>query len=180
LEEYGIDAEDYLAHVHGFSVEGLLAPNTELNAALAQLPLRKVIFTNSTAPHTQQVLATLGIAEHFERIFDIKETGYVGKPDPAAYHLVLNALGVGPEQCIAIDDSVPNLRTAAELGMVTVLVGSAERVDGVDWAIARIEGIAEVAHRLSRMVEESGKSGFLQCREEGKSHVSNKKVRDHA
>ena len=148
LVEYGIDADDYLAYVHGFSAEAFLGPNDELNQVLAQLPWRKVIFTNSTRPHTQQVLAALGITECFERIFDIKETGYVGKPDPAAYRFVLKALSMGPEQCIAVDDSLPNLLAAADLGMVTVLVGSVEKADGADWAITTIEGIAAVAQYL--------------------------------
>jgi hypothetical protein len=35
--------------------------------------------------------------------------------------------------------------------MITVLVGSLERVDGVDFAIARIEEVAEVAYGITRL-----------------------------
>jgi len=145
LLEHGINADDYLGYVHGFSVQELLAPNAELDGVLEQLPWRKVIFTSSTREHTQQVLEALAIAQHFARTFDIRDTGYICKPDPAAYQVVLLALGLQAEQCLLVDDSLPNLQTAASLGMVTVWVGSQERVDGVTWAIDRIECIADVA-----------------------------------
>lgn len=146
LVEFQIDPDDYLFYVHDFLVAELLAPNHELNQALALLPWRKVIFTNSTRQHAQQVLAALEVEQHFERIFDIKDTGYVGKPHPSAYHSVLDLLATRAEHCIVFDDSIVNLHAARELGMVTVLVGSAARVDGVDLAIAKIEEVAEVVH----------------------------------
>jgi putative hydrolase of the HAD superfamily len=153
--EHGISADDYLAYVHDFSVRGLLAPNAELDAVLQRLPWRKVVFTSSTRGHTQQVLEALGIAQHFDRIFDIRDTGYVCKPDPAAYRVVLLALGMQAEQCLLVDDSLPNLQAAARLGMTTVWVGSHGCADGVTWAIDRIEGMADVA----RVVANSRRRG---------------------
>jgi putative hydrolase of the HAD superfamily len=145
LLEHRINADDYLDYVHGFSVRELLASNAELDRVLEQLPWRKVIFTSSTREHTQQVLEALAIAQRFARTFDIRDTGYVCKPNPAAYQVVLQALGLQAEQCLLVDDSLPNLQAAARLGMVTVWVGSRERADGVTWAIDRIECIADLA-----------------------------------
>lgn len=145
LVEHRIDPVDYLSYVHDFPVADLLAPNEELHEALGCLPWHKVIFTNASKRHAQQVLAALGVGEHFDRIFDIKDTGYVGKPDPSAYHCVLDSLGVGAADCLAIDDSIVNLRTAKELSMITVLVGSVEMANGVDFAIERIEEVAQMA-----------------------------------
>lgn len=146
--EFQIDPEDYLVYVHDFSVEEFLAPNEELNRVLACLPWRKVIFTNSPKEHAQQVLKALGVAHHFERIFDIKDSGYIGKPHLSTYQSLLDALGVRAEECIVFDDSLPNLRVASELGMVTVFVGSAQEVNGVDWAITRIEESLAVARQI--------------------------------
>jgi len=148
--EHGIDADDYLDHVHAFPAHEFLAPNAELDRVLAGLPWRKVIFTSSTREHVRQVLSALGITRHFERTFDIRDTGYVCKPNPAAYHTVLHELGLQPAQCLLVDDSLPNLQTAARLGMGTVWVGSPDRVDGVTWAVERIEDIAD------RVGEEKG------------------------
>jgi putative hydrolase of the HAD superfamily len=148
MEEYQIDAEDYLSYVHDFTVEELLARNERLDRVLAGLQWEKVIFTNAPAQHARQVLQALGVEHHFERIFDVRETGLVGKPDARAFRHVLNALGVDGDACIALDDSIPNLKTAKRLGMVSVLVGSAQRVDGVDYAISTVEDIADVARDL--------------------------------
>ena len=148
LEEHQIEAEDYLAYVHDFAVEELLAPNRELDDVLAGLPWRKAIFTNSTHEHARDVLVALGIERHFERVFDVRTTGYVGKPHATAYRFVIHALGVGAEHTVVIDDSLPNLCTARELGMVTVLVGATDKAEDVDFAIARIEDVAAVARQM--------------------------------
>jgi putative hydrolase of the HAD superfamily len=149
LEEYQIDAEDYLSYVHDFRADELLTRNERLDRVLAGLPWHKVVFTNAPAQHAQQVLEALGVAHHFERIFGVRETGYVGKPDPRAFRHVLAALGVEGDVCIALDDSIPNLETARSLGMVAVLVGSTQQVDGVDFAISTIEEVAGVARDLA-------------------------------
>jgi putative hydrolase of the HAD superfamily len=147
--DFGIDPDDYLSYVHDFSVGELLSVDERLRGILTELPWRKVIFTNAPQEHAQQVLAALGVRQCFGQIFDIRTTGYVGKPDPAAYQYVLAAIGTIAEDCIAIDDSLPNLRTAGQLGMTTVLVGHTERIDGVDFTIGGIEELAAVACQVA-------------------------------
>ncbi len=147
--EFGIDPDDYLSYVHDFSVVGRLAPNEGLRRALDELTWHKAVFTNAPAEHAQEVLQVLGVGACFDHIFDIRTTGYVGKPDPSAYAYVLSKLGAAAEKCIVLDDSLANLRTAAELGMTTVLVGPVERPHGVDFHICRIEEVGDVADKLA-------------------------------
>lgn len=147
--EFGIDPDDYLSYVHDFSAAGLLSVNEQLGGILTALPWHRVILTSATLEHAQQVLAALGVRDCFERIFDIRTTGYVGKPHPAAYQHLLAAHRITAQDCVAIDDSLPNLRTAGELGMITVLVGPTRRVDGVDFTISAIEEVAAVAHQIA-------------------------------
>ena len=149
LLEHGIDADDYLLYVHDFPVAERLTRNEKLREALAGLSWRKVVFTNSPRKHAQNVLQTLGLSEYFEGIFDIQTTGYVGKPDPVAYQFVLSAVGAQAQECIALDDGLANLHTAAELGMITVFVGSGQPVDGVDFSIAVVEDVSEVANKIT-------------------------------
>lgn len=149
--DFGIDPDDYLGYVHDFSVADVLTPNPRLDSALGALPWRKSIFTNASERHARQVLAALGVDSHFERIFDIRDTGYVGKPHPVAYHCVVDSLGIEAQQCIALDDSIPNLLTAKKMNMVTVLVGSVDQADAADFSIGRIEDIAELASEITRL-----------------------------
>ena len=149
LVEHGIDPDDYLYYVHDFAVSELVARNDELGQALQDLPWRKVVFTNSSRAHSRRALAALGIEEHFERVIDIRETGYIGKPDERAYRYVLAVLETQPEGCVLIDDSPANLLPAKALGMTTVLVGQEDDADCADYVIRRIEEIGEVASRLT-------------------------------
>jgi len=59
----------------------------------------------------------------WEQMFDVVViSGEVGlrKPDPRIYQLVLDRLGLTAPECVFVDDLRPNIRGAAELGMVTV------------------------------------------------------------
>ncbi len=148
--EFGINPNDYLSYVHDFSVVEWLAPNEDLRRALDVLPWHKAVFTNAPAEHAREVLRVLGIEACFDHIFDIRSTGYIGKPDPSAYSCVLSELEAAAEECITFDDSPANLRTAGQLGMITVLVGPAERPNGIDFHIRSIEKVSDVADELAR------------------------------
>ncbi len=124
MRHHGIDPEDYLAYVHDVDVAGRLRPDPELRRALQALPLRRVIFTNSSFDHSERVLNALGLRDTFEEIFDIRVADYLPKPYPEPYHAVLSRIGAAADRCIMVEDSAENLRTAKELGMGTILVGN--------------------------------------------------------
>lgn len=55
----------------------------------------------------------------FDQFRDIVVSGVEGiaKPDPAIYLLACRRLGAAPEQAVFIDDSVPNVEAAREVGL---------------------------------------------------------------
>lgn len=132
IRHHAVDPEDYLHYVHDVDVTTRLTADPGLRAMLAALPQRKVVFTNGSACHADRVMAALGIADQFESIFDIRVAGYRPKPYPEPYRAVLDALGVAARHCGMIEDSRENLRTAKQLGMTTVLVGSGPTPEFVD------------------------------------------------
>jgi len=152
---HGIDPEDYLAYVHQVPLEDYIGPNKELDQALAEIELEKVVFTNASAEHARRVLAILGVERHFNYIIDVRALGYMSKPNPEAYRRALEILGVEGDECLIIDDRVRNLAPAKELGMITVLVGNdraASRQDlsqDVDFVIGEVAEIGEVMRRLT-------------------------------
>ncbi len=115
-----VDPDHYLRFVHDCDLSDLLRPDPELRALLLRLPPRKAVFTNAPRSHAAQVLGLLGIADAFERVVSLEDLGYLPKPDPAAYAIVLSQLGVGPEACCFVDDTRSNLVPASALGMRTV------------------------------------------------------------
>jgi putative hydrolase of the HAD superfamily len=144
--EHGIDAEEFLAFVHEIPVHKYIHPNPELDAALAQIPLEKVVFTNASREHAERVLERLGIRHHFQRIIDVRDVDYESKPQKMAYQRICELLKVRPQDCALIEDNVRNLLPAKELGMTTVLVqdGHGKSADGIDFRIPRIEQIGRL------------------------------------
>lgn len=145
-----IETDEYLEFVHDVEIEDLLHPAAALDAALAALPVRKVVFTNSPREHAQRVLEALQIAHHFERIFDLRYFDFVGKPDPAAYQHVLDYLDVPGPAAMMLEDTLPNLLPAKALGITTVLVGpQIPAHPAVDYHVFDELQALQLAHRLN-------------------------------
>ncbi len=128
MDHHQVEPEAFLAYVHDidFSVVPA-APGLE--AALARLAGRKLVFTNATVPYAEQVLARLGIARHIEAIFDIVAADYRPKPEPESYHRLIAEHGIDPRRAVLVEDIARNLAPAAALGMTTVWVPNA-----TDWS----------------------------------------------
>ncbi len=152
---HGVDPEDYLVYVHDIPLEDYIGPNDKLDRVLNEIETEKTIFTNATAEHARRVLAILGIERHFGHIIDVRATGYIGKPDPLAYHRALAISGVEGDESLLVDDNVRNLAPAKELGMITVLVDDGKAAlrqnpsRGVDFVIGEAVEIGEIMQRLT-------------------------------
>jgi putative hydrolase of the HAD superfamily len=122
MAHHGIDPEAFLDEVHDVSLDGL-APDPALDAALARLPGRRLVFTNGAAAHAERVLDKLNIARHFEAVFHIASADYLPKPHPEAFVRLTRAHAIDPRAAAFFEDSEKNLAPAAAIGMTTVLVG---------------------------------------------------------
>lgn len=149
---HSLDVEDYMVFVHDLPVAEYLAPDPALDAALASLSQRKVIFTNATTAHALAVLRTMGIAYHFDDVYDVFFARHESKPALGAYRQLLAELGAVGNSCLMVEDMARNLRPAKALGMHTVLVDPAADadLDGVDYVIDRVSDIVQVVARIER------------------------------
>src|SRR5258708_19561272 len=84
MTEHGVRADDYLAYVHKID-HSPLQPNPAMGAAIAKLPGRKLILTNGSTAHADKVLQRLGVAAHFEAVFDIIPPQLEPKPAPQTH-----------------------------------------------------------------------------------------------
>ena len=145
MRHYGVDPEDYLHYVHDVDVTSRLQADHDLRRALQELRVPMVVFTNGSRDHAERVLGALGIRDLFQEIYDIRVAAYQPKPFAEPYHAVLKCLGTAPGACAMIEDSIPNLETAKQLGMRTVLVGPEHDAPYVD---ARVASAAQVPAQL--------------------------------
>lgn len=118
---HGIDPDAFLDYVHDID-HSVLNADPRLDAVLAALPGRKLIYTNGSAYHAESTVKRLGVAHHFSDIFDIRAGDYIPKPDPAGYAALIAKHAVTPTKAVMFEDSHKNLGPAAALGMKTVWV----------------------------------------------------------
>jgi putative hydrolase of the HAD superfamily len=136
MTEHGVHADDYLAYVHQID-HSPLQPNPAMGAAIARLPGRKLILTNGSIDHADKVLQRLGLANHFEAVFDIIAAELEPKPAPQTYRKFLRDHGVDPAKSAMFEDLARNLVVPHRLGMTTVLVvpDGSQEVVREDWEL---------------------------------------------
>lgn len=151
IEEHDVDVNDYLVYVHDIPLEEYIGPNPALDAMLAGIPLRHVVYTNATAEYARRVLGVLGVSDHFEDVIGIEDVGLINKPVQEAYERVLVRLDTWGPECIMVEDSARNLNPAKALGMTTVLVDGAP-----DWSVDFVvEDVLQVGHVVDRILRDA-------------------------
>ncbi len=122
---HGLEPDAFLDYVHDID-HSVLDEAPALDAALGKLKGRKFIFTNGSERHAEKVLARLGIARHFDAVFDIAAACFIPKPQPECYHAMVGRFGIDARRSAMVEDIQRNLVPAAAIGMTTVWV----RADG--------------------------------------------------
>ena len=85
----------------------------------------KLAILSNSPPNLARWLADWGILDLFDVIFCSGDEG-VTKPDPAAFELTLERLGVAPEEAVFIDDTLGHVEAARALGLTGIRFTSAE------------------------------------------------------
>ena len=124
---HGVDPRHYLDYVHDIDYSPVIA-DPSLEASLKALPGRKIIFTAGDVPHAEKVMERLGVAHHFEAIFDIVAGAYWPKPHQAIYDQLVRKHGIDPTRAAFADDISVNLKPAHAMGMRTIWIRTDESV----------------------------------------------------
>jgi putative hydrolase of the HAD superfamily len=143
-----VDPHEFMAFVHDVDLS-VVPANPELIAALEGLSGRKLIYTNGSVPHAENLLKHLGISHFIHDIFDIVASDFAPKPAMAPFRAFVERYGVKPSGALMLEDMAKNLAPAAELGMTTAWVRTS-----VDWA-----AIASDADHINYVVDDL--AGFL-------------------
>ena len=121
MENHNMDPIPYLEYVHKIDLSAIIRDD-QMERALDKLPGRKIVFTNAAASYAEKVLERLGIAHHFEDIFDIVAANFIPKPAPLVYQRFVKQYKIDSEKSVMVEDIVRNLKPAADMGMKTVWV----------------------------------------------------------
>lgn len=134
MAEWMALAADSYAHVP-------LKPNArELVEALASRGERLAVFTSAVREHCEMALEAHGLSPFFETVIYAAELG-MNKSSAGAFRLACKKLGVEPETCTLLDDSVRSCRAAKEAGLR--VIGVYDPTFGVDRA-----ALCAASHRV--------------------------------
>ena len=121
IKNHKINANEFLEFVHDIDLS-FLKEDKQLDEEIGKIQGKKIIFTNGSKAHAQNVTRKLGIDKHFKDIFDIVSADFVPKPSKQTYDKIVEKYKIEPQYCIFIEDIARNLKPAFELGMKTVWI----------------------------------------------------------
>ncbi|OWU72629.1 pyrimidine 5'-nucleotidase [Marinibacterium profundimaris] len=127
MELHGVDPDPYLTHVHDISFHPL-EPDAVLAARITELPGRRIVYTNGTAPYAERVLEARGLAGLFDAIYGVEHAGFHPKPRREAFDTVFTLDGLDTSIGAMFEDDPRNLAAPHEMGMRTVHVAP-EKLD---------------------------------------------------
>ena len=150
MRHHGTAPEHFLWHTHQFpELHRMVLREPRLRHVLKALPGRKVVFSNAPLHYADAVLKLLRVDDLFDDVIAVEHTRYRPKPDSYGFMHLLKSHRVRAAQCVMIEDSLENLRTAKRLGMRTVWVNAGNRdAPYVDVKIRDAMRLPDVLHRL--------------------------------
>ena len=132
------------------------APLRPLMQRFESAGFRLGIATNDSESVARSHLESAGVLEFFKFIAGW-DSGYGEKPDPGMLLAFCGATGIPPEETIFVGDSLTDLQAgrSAEMIVVGVLTGLAERSDLTPFAETVLEDIGELPAWISEREEQS-------------------------
>ena len=130
---HDIPPEEFLKFVHTIDLS-FMKEDKIMRNELEKLDMEKFIFTNGSAEHAKNILTHLGVYDLFggDKIFDIKDAGYVPKPEAKTFDLMVEKFGLNPKETIYIEDIAKNLSIGYERGCATVWLINDEHFGKMD------------------------------------------------
>ena len=130
---HNVIGDEFLKYVHDIDISFMIEDKIMRNE-LENLDMEKFIFTNGSAEHAQNILTRLGIYDLFgkEKVFDIKDAGYVPKPEAQTFDLMVKKFSINPKETIYIEDIAKNLSIGFERGCTTVWLMNDEHFGKID------------------------------------------------
>ena len=137
----GFDHERELAeltrrkqHLYRAAIErgdvALFAGAKSLLEQLKKSGRRLFLVTGASRISTRRVLEWTALADYFEGI-TTAEDAHPGKPSPEPYLHTLASHGLGPQDCLVIEDGESGIRSAQSAGLDAVLIHTELQLPGI-------------------------------------------------
>lgn len=150
MRHHGADPRHFLQHTHRFDdLPGMVVYDRALRRMLWRLPGRKIVFSNAPRQYAEAVLDVMGVRQAFDGLCSIERMRFRPKPGIHGFLRLLGDHGLAATDCVLIEDSAENLKTARRLGMRTVWISREARRPA--WVDLRIKSVLELPRRLGAL-----------------------------
>ena len=115
-EEYTVQLKATIDRVFGESLQ----PVPGIAETLAKLTQRVCVASSGTPTRIVSSLTTTGLIDRFApNLFSAAQVAR-GKPEPDLFLFAAARMGVAPEHCLVIEDSLPGIKAARAAGMAVL------------------------------------------------------------
>ena len=127
MRHHQVSASDFLKQTHDLhDLRAMMRSETGLGRLLQRLPGRKILLTNAPLEYSTHVMRHLDLGRHFAHHIAIEQMHVHRQLRPKPSKLMLSRLlrkyGVAARDCILVEDTLANLKSARQLGVRTVWV----------------------------------------------------------
>jgi putative hydrolase of the HAD superfamily len=121
MANHVVDTAEFLDYVHDIDAS-VIDPTPNLERLIKALPGRRIVYTNGSFKHAENILEQLGLTDAFDEIFDVEASGFTPKPHREGFEKFVDHFEIPAGETVMFEDSTQNLKTAASLGFTTVWV----------------------------------------------------------
>ncbi|MGN6315841.1 HAD family hydrolase [Trinickia sp.] len=128
-----------------------LAPIAGVRDALVRVALPAAVVSNSRLTRVAASLARVGLTDIFgPRVFSAEQVSRP-KPHPDVYLHAARQLGIAPERCLVVEDSVTGLTAARAAGMKTIAFVGASHVPKGYAQVLRNLGVTRIIEHMEQL-----------------------------
>ncbi|WP_323762003.1 pyrimidine 5'-nucleotidase [Maricaulis sp.] len=135
MANHTIDVHEFLDFVHDVDAT-VIKPDPDLARHIAALPGKRLVYTNGSLKHAENILDHMGLTHLFNDIFDVEASGFQPKPLQAGFDRFIGHHALPAHEAVFFEDSLRNLKTAHAMGFTTVLVRAKAGTRSEDVAMA--------------------------------------------
>lgn len=158
MRHHAVRAEDFLRDAHQFdNLAQMVRAERGLDRVFRRLPGTKILLTNAPTMYARDVVRHIGLHRHFAEHVPIESMivhrQLRPKPSRPMLRQLLARRGLRARDCILVEDTLANLKSAKSLGMRTVwftryLRGVTHRPEFVDVTVKSLGRLPRNLHRL--------------------------------
>lgn len=158
MRHHAVRADEFLRDAHDFeNLSKMIRAERGLARVFRRLPGNKILLTNAPQRYASDVIRHIGLHRHFAEHVPIESMVVHRQLRPKPSRLMLQQLlasrGLRARDCVLVEDTLANLKSAKTLGLRTVwftgyLSAVAHRPGFVDVAVKSLNQLPKTLHRL--------------------------------